>query len=82
MGKRDKLELESRLEVLIAQMLKWDYQAEKRSDSWTDTIEEQRRRIRRQLKVMPSLRVHLQTSIAGNLPICGSDRGPPNEEGD
>lgn len=63
MGKRDKRELESRMDVLIAHMLKWDYQAEKRSDSWTDTIAEQRRAIARQLADMPSLRVHLRSSL-------------------
>jgi len=63
MGKRDKLELESRMDVLIAHLLKWDYQVEKRSNSWMDTIEEQRRGIQRQLADMPSLRVYLQRSL-------------------
>ncbi|MDQ2898515.1 MAG: DUF29 domain-containing protein [Acidobacteriota bacterium] len=63
MGKRDKLELESRMDVLVAHLLKWDYQPEKRSDSWTNTIEEQRRRIKRQLTTMPSLRAHLRATL-------------------
>ncbi|MGI8988977.1 MAG: DUF29 domain-containing protein [Bryobacteraceae bacterium] len=63
MGKRDKLELESRMDVLVAHLLKWDYQPEKRSDSWANTVEEQRRRIQRQLALMPSLRAHLRASL-------------------
>ncbi len=54
MGKRDKLELESRREVLVAHLL---------IGNRTNTIEEQRRRIKRQLALMPSLRAHLRVSL-------------------
>src|SRR5947209_2657229 len=38
MAKRDKREVTSRLTVLIAHLLKWMYQPEKRSGSWRATI--------------------------------------------
>ena len=45
MGKSQKRELISRLAVLIMHLLKWQYQPEKRSHSWIETINEQRRQI-------------------------------------
>ena len=54
-GKSEERELESRLAVLIAHLLKWQYQPEKRGASWRLTIAEQRRMIHRRLKKTPSL---------------------------
>lgn len=54
-GASEKREIESRLEVLIAHLLKWKYQPGARSSRWRGTIEEQRRRIARVLKSSPSL---------------------------
>ena len=54
-GKSEERELESRLAVLIAHLLKWQYQPEKRGPSWQFTIAEQRRMIHRRLKKTPSL---------------------------
>ena len=42
MARRDKREVESRLAVLIAHLLKWTHQSERRSGSWRATIEVQR----------------------------------------
>ena len=42
MGKSEKRELKSRLIVLLMHLLKWQYQPEKRSESWRSTITEQR----------------------------------------
>jgi hypothetical protein len=42
MAKRDKREVQSRLAVLLTHLLKWEYQARKRSKSWKATILEQR----------------------------------------
>ena len=42
MGKNLKRELESRLKVLFAHLLKWQYQPSHRGHSWQYTIEEQR----------------------------------------
>nr|VFK42784.1 MAG: protein of unknown function DUF29 [Candidatus Kentron sp. TC] len=43
MGKRERRELVSRLEVLLAHLLKWKYQPAFRERSWEFTIEEQRK---------------------------------------
>lgn len=45
MAKRDRREVFSRLVVLIAHVLKWQYQPDKRSGSWQRTILEQRREL-------------------------------------
>src|SRR5947209_14789070 len=42
MASRDKREVLSRLKILLAHRLKWDYQPRKRSRSWELTIIEQR----------------------------------------
>ena len=61
LGRSEKHEVESRLEVLIMHLLKWQYQPYKRltGRSWRATIAEQRRRLRRRLREMPSLRAQL-----------------------
>jgi len=55
MGKSHQRALESRLEILLMHLLKWQYQPERRTPSWTHTIREQRRRIAGHLKKNPSL---------------------------
>jgi len=55
MGRAEKRELESRLEVLIMHLLKWQFQPNLRSRSWQLTIKEQRLRLERLLKENPSL---------------------------
>lgn len=59
MGKSQIRELESRLGVLLAHLLKWQYQPEQRSVSWETTIQEQRRRLTRLLADNPSLKPRL-----------------------
>ncbi len=55
MGKRDKREMYSRLTVLIAHLLKWKWQPEKRSQSWQATILTQRTELDLLLADSPSL---------------------------
>lgn len=55
MGKSEKRELKSRLIVLLMHLLKWQYQPEKRSESWRSTITEQRICIELLLEDSPSL---------------------------
>jgi len=55
-GKSEKRELASRLAVLIGHLLKWQFQSEKRSKSWTDTIDVQRARVEDRLEETPSLK--------------------------
>lgn len=45
MARRDRREIERRLFLYIAHILKWEYQPEKRSPSWRQTIRSQRREI-------------------------------------
>jgi hypothetical protein len=55
-GRSDRREIDGRLVVLIAHLLKWRLQLGFRSRSWSATIREQRRRIARLLQESPSLR--------------------------
>jgi hypothetical protein len=48
--------LESALRVLLAHMLKWDHQPDRRSRSWESTIGIQRRHALKQLQKNPSLK--------------------------
>ena len=58
-GKSEKRALSSRMAVLLSHLLKWEYQADRRSKSWTGTIDDQRKRIALALKATPSLRASL-----------------------
>ena len=58
-GKSEKREMANRLAVLLAHLLKWQYQPSKQSKSWQRTIKEQRRRVLLNLKETPSLQVSL-----------------------
>jgi hypothetical protein len=66
MGKRDKRELISRLSILIAHLLKWQFQSVRRSKSCLLTIKNQRLDIIDLLKESPSLKheIELQFSHA------------------
>lgn len=55
MGRSEKRELKSRLIVLLMHLLKWEYQPEKRGQSWRSTITEQRICIEELLEDSPSL---------------------------
>jgi len=59
MGKRDRRELVSRLTVLLADLLKWQFQPQFRSKSWQFTLREQRTQIAKLLKDSPSLKKYL-----------------------
>jgi hypothetical protein len=56
MGRAERRELESRLEILLMHLLKWQFQPSKRSRSWRLTIKEQRLRLQKHLKQNPSLK--------------------------
>jgi Domain of unknown function DUF29 len=74
LGKRDRRELEHRLEVLVMHLLKWRYQPERRDRSrgWRSTIREQRRRLTRLLRDSPSLRSEVPALLDDGYPhACG-----------
>lgn len=56
LGSSQEDELESRMEVLLLHLLKWQHQPQQRSGSWKGTILEQRGRILRRIKKSPSLK--------------------------
>ena len=53
MAKSERRELESRLAVLLAHLLKWQYEPERKGRSWRATIKEQRRKVLRVLQQNP-----------------------------
>ncbi len=63
MGRSEKRELINRLSVLIAHLLKWKYQAVRRSRSWKNTILTQRIDINDLLEDSPSLRYDIENRI-------------------
>ena len=66
MGIRDLRALDSRLEVLLAHLLKWGFQREKRSRSWEKTIAVQRKGVERLLERNPSLRRRIKMDLTSN----------------
>lgn len=56
LGRSDRREIRSRMEVLIAHLLKWEFQPGHRCHSWQASISEQRVWIGNILKDSPSLR--------------------------
>jgi hypothetical protein len=59
MGASERRELINRLAVLLAHLLKWQYQPNYRGRSWQLTIKEQRRQLERLLNDSPSLTARL-----------------------
>ena len=62
-GKSEKRELAGRMAVLLAHMLKWQYQPGGRGDSWRRTIKEQRNRVGLCIDQTPSLKADLRSSV-------------------
>jgi hypothetical protein len=63
MGNNKENELFSRLALLFSHLLKWQHQPNFRSRSWTNTIKEQRFRIKRVLKKNPGLKSDLDETV-------------------
>ena len=78
MGRSDHRELESRLIILIAHLLKWEWQfnrlqnqwAEFEGKSWRNSITEQRIQIKFLMQKVPSLRPKLYESIFAAYPTA------------
>lgn len=56
LGRSEKRALASHMTVLLAHILKWQYQPELRSKSWQRTITTQRKEVRYELVASPSLK--------------------------
>jgi hypothetical protein len=63
MGGSKERELENRLGILLAHLLKWRYQRGHRGNSWIATIKEQRRRVKRVLQKNPGLKSYLNEAF-------------------
>lgn len=59
LGRKERQELRNRLGILLGHLLKWQFQSEKRNNSWLGTIREQRIQIKLLLKDSPSLKSYL-----------------------
>lgn len=64
MGKSDKRKLINRLALLIAHLLKWQFQPGRRGNSWKYTIKEQRIKIKDLLEDSPSLKHELESKLS------------------
>ncbi|MBD2628806.1 DUF29 domain-containing protein [Trichormus variabilis] len=60
LGRKERQEIRNRLAVLLGHLLKWQFQAEKRTNSWLSTIKEQRIQIKLLLEDSPSLKPYLE----------------------
>jgi hypothetical protein len=63
MGKSEKRELINRFAVLIAHLLKWQFQPARRCNSWKYTIEEQRDELLNLLEESPSLKKEIEQEL-------------------
>lgn len=89
MGRSERNELESRLTILLAHLLKWQFQYEELSDrwrefkgdSWRSTIIEQRDRIAKRLDKSPGLRSELASltseAYADAIGLASKESGLP-----
>lgn len=64
MGRSERRSLESNLTVILLHLLKWQFQPERRSNSWQASIAEHRRRIRKAFKGSPSLKLYFEEVLA------------------
>jgi hypothetical protein len=73
LSKRERDRLLSSVRLIVHNLLKWDYQPERRSRSWQITIQRERVHIIRYLKDSPSLKRYLtdawldETYVVANL---------------
>ena len=64
MGRNNRREVFSRLKVLLMHLLKWQYQPEKQTNSWINTIDEQREQLELILRDSPSLKPYVADIFA------------------
>ncbi|GAL92832.1 MULTISPECIES: DUF29 domain-containing protein [Microcystis] len=64
MGRNNRREVFGRLKVLLMHLLKWQYQPEKRTNSWINTIDEQREQLELIFRDSPSLKPYLADIFA------------------
>ena len=70
MAKSEKRQFINRFAVLLAHLIKWHYQPDKRSKSWERTIKEQRKRILLLLEDSPSLHYEIEKLLSDAYEIA------------
>ena len=55
LGKSERSAIGSQMERILVHLLKWQFQPQRRSDSWLDSINDGRSQIRRKIEDSPSL---------------------------
>lgn len=70
LGKGVRLQLRSRLKIVLAHLLKWQFQPSKRSVSWKATLVEQRGEIAEILQENPSLKSQLPELLANSYELA------------
>jgi hypothetical protein len=73
-GRSERREIRSRLEVLLIHLLKWRYQPEKQSDSWRASVSQARQRIENVLTDNPSLRSFPAEALASAYRLAILDK--------
>ncbi len=68
MGKKECNEIANRLVVLLAHLLKWQFQPAYRSSSWRSSIIEQRKQIQRQIHSSPSVKPYVPEAVEDAYP--------------
>ena len=63
LGNRHRDALESQLTRLLMHLLKWQFQPEKRFNSWRSSIREARKQIDRLIRKHPVLKIHLEQAL-------------------
>ncbi len=64
LGGKHRDAIESQLTRLLMHLLKWQYQPERRSGSWSGSIKEARKQIARLIRKHSVLRVHVEIALA------------------
>lgn len=64
LGRSEFRRFVSAFEIVVAHMLKWDFQPSHRSNSWIASIDEHRARIDQELADSPSYRRHIPEAIS------------------
>lgn len=70
MARSDEYELINRLSLVISHLLKWQFQPNMRSHSWTYTIKEQRKQAKIHLRKNPSLKSQQDNILADAYDIA------------
>lgn len=69
-GASERNQIQNRLRILLAHLLKWQFQPEYRSRSWEAAIEEQRLSLGDVLEENPSLKPHVDARIHKAYPLA------------